>query len=716
MFDTLRVTPVVIDAALSVSPGARSVTVAAGAASVADFATITLTGSDGWWQPWTASHKANWLGISNPTGSGSSTLNWSRNPSGLAPGVYVDTISVSVPSINASARIFDTLRISAVPVTIAVSPIAHSVVLQQGSVAPADFASVTLSGTAAPATAWSAVHRGSWLNLTSSSGTGSGTVAWTRNVAALAAGTYVDTIVVSAVGVSSAAMIYDSVRISAAPVPLHIAVAPGGRNTSVQQGQAASGDQAFITLTGTGASTTAWTASNTRAWLSLTNPAGTGSTTLVWTRNASGLNPGVYIDTISVRALGATGSPALVIDTLSITAIPVPLHIVASSASRVAAVEAGQQPPSDQVFVSITGTSSQSASWTATNHHSWLALTASSGIGNGPLAWTRASGLSAGLYVDTITVVVTGAPGATATVIDSLTVRAAAVPLVVAVGPSSHAVSITQGSAAPGDNASVVVTGDGSNVAGWSAQSSASWVTLTGASGVGSGTVRWNRSTTALAAGMHVDTITITVPGSSNGSVAVYDSVRVTALQAPAGVIAIEPKGRKSRVLRSNGFTNSVATLVDSAMVVGDADEPAGDSWVATASSARLQMLRPVGSINTSVIWQRVSSSPAEGLDVDTVVVVLQRDASVQTQFIDSLQVVDVAAPDPQSAVSQLFGGTSLTDDQRVLLDQLGNHNGRYDLGDFLAWVQRAGIKLTSAMSAQLRVLGAPSGAPKAKH
>ena len=330
MFDTLRVTQAVIDAALNVSPGARSVAVKLESPGVADFATITLTGSDGWWQPWTASHKANWLGISNPTGSGSSTLNWSRNPSGLAPGVYVDTISVGVPSINASARIFDTLRISAVPVTIAVSPIAHSVVLQQGWVPPADFASVTLSGTAAPATAWSTVHRGSWLNLTSSSGTGSGTVAWTRNVAALAAGTYVDTIVVSAVGVSSAAMIYDSVRISAAPVPLHIAVAPGGRNTSVQQGQAASGDQAFITLTGTGASTTAWTASNTRAWLSLTNPAGTGSTTLVWTRNASGLNPGVYIDTISVRALGATGWPALVIDTLSITAIPVPLHLVAS--------------------------------------------------------------------------------------------------------------------------------------------------------------------------------------------------------------------------------------------------------------------------------------------------------------------------------------------------------------------------------------------------
>ncbi len=41
----------------------------------------------------------------------------------------------------------------------------------------------------------------------------------------------------------------------------------------------------------------------------------------------SGLAVGSYVDTLTITATGATGSPFLVFDTLTITATPVPLTL-----------------------------------------------------------------------------------------------------------------------------------------------------------------------------------------------------------------------------------------------------------------------------------------------------------------------------------------------------------------------------------------------------
>ena len=58
-------------------------------------------------------------------------------------------------------------------------------------------------------------------------------------------------------------------------------------------------------------------------------------------------------------------------------------------------------------------------------------------------------------------------------------------------------------------------------------------------------------------------------------------------------------------------------------------------------------------------------------------------------------------APVPTTAVvSQLLAGTGLTTGQQADLDQLGNANGRFDLGDFLAWVNATGAPLTTEQRA----------------
>ena len=99
------------------------------------------------------------------------------------------------------------------------------------------------------------------------------------------------------------------------------------------------------------------------------------------------------------------------------------------------------------------------------------------------------------------------------TVIDTLSITAAPVPLTMALSPLSRNAAAQVNTAAPGDNAAVTLAGDNSTTTAWTAAKRKAWTTLTTASGTGSGTVAWSRSTTGLAVGTYVDTITVTVAG-----------------------------------------------------------------------------------------------------------------------------------------------------------------------------------------------------------
>jgi hypothetical protein len=55
------------------------------------------------------------------------------------------------------------------------------------------------------------------------------------------------------------------------------------------------------------------------------------------------------------------------------------------------------------------------------------------------------------------------------------------------------------------------------------------------------------------------------------------------------------------------------------------------------------------------------------------------------------------------AAAQLLQGGSRLSNDQRALLDGVGNRNGSYDLGDFLAWVDRNGINLSASLMQELQ-------------
>jgi len=72
-----------------------------------------------------------------------------------------------------------------------------------------------------------------------------------------------------------------------------------------------------------------------------------------------------------------------------------------------------------------------------------------------------------------------------------------------------------------------------------------------------------------------------------------------------------------------------------------------------------------------------------------TIILPMGRPYTVRAVFLETFSTAQV--------VAQLLNESStLTAPQLADLDQLGNNNGGFDLGDFLAWVQATGAPLTA--------------------
>lgn len=209
---------------LTVTPRSFLIPLAVGASAPDGASTVSLTGNWAQSKKWTATKTKPWTTMIVASGKGSGTVKWRRNIAGLAAGLYIDTITVTALwAAGSPARIIDSLQVggsSVTPVTIAVTPSSIAVQTTVGIAAPTGSAQVLLSGTGASSTTWTATKRKSWTTLVTSAGSGSGPLTWTRNTAALAAGIYVDTLTISAMGASgSPARIIDTVRIAAASTP-----------------------------------------------------------------------------------------------------------------------------------------------------------------------------------------------------------------------------------------------------------------------------------------------------------------------------------------------------------------------------------------------------------------------------------------------------------------------------------------------------------------
>ncbi len=232
---------------------------------------VTVTGSPSGCQggSWSASGNGSWLTVSptSGSGSGSATVSWTQNTS----------TSARSSSAAIAGNSFNVTQAGSTPLTCTsffISPTGANPSTNSGS----QFVTVTGSPSGCQGGSWSASSNGSWLTVspTSGSGSGSATVSWTQNTSTSARSSSA-TIAGNSFNVTQAG--------STSPTCTSFFISPAGVNPS-----AGTGSQ-FVTVTGSpsGCQGGSWSASGNGSWLTVspTGGSGSGSLTVAWTQNAS---------------------------------------------------------------------------------------------------------------------------------------------------------------------------------------------------------------------------------------------------------------------------------------------------------------------------------------------------------------------------------------------------------------------------------------------
>lgn len=280
----------------------------------------------------------------------------------------------------------------------------------------------------------------------------------------------------------------------------------------------------------------------TAYWIGLLNPA-TGTGTLRWRDHAGGTGGaeqtsptgpldalpaawttgGRYTDgPVSGYAFGApSGVPA----TPAVGASPTSLAI--------SAVAGGGNPAARTL--GITNTGGGTLNFTISDDAPWLSVTPTSGTAPQNLSVSvDTTGLAAGTYNGTISITAPGAVGSPTSVPVTLTVSAAATP-VLAVAPASLTFSSVAGSSSPAP-ASLAISNAGGGSLGYTAVDDAAWLSVAPGTGTAPSTVTATVNTSGLMAGIYTANITITAAGASGSPKTV--PVTLTVSPASSGTLA----------------------------------------------------------------------------------------------------------------------------------------------------------------------------------
>ncbi len=254
------------------------------------------------------------------TRTGSSTLAYWFLASGLGDGTYIDTLRIDVPGATPSTYlVVDTVTlVSSGNVGVQFGPRRAALTLPVGALPQLDSVQVQLSGLQAE---WTAFNRRADGRVLRSNGSNNDWILWHR--APTVVGRTIDTIFVNIPGLAQQRIVDTLFGVN---VPLTLTVSRRGMRGVVTLGSLPRVDSVRVGVMSTVGVSTNWTASApTRIRLhqrdAFTSIA-TGRTGdfLRWSRNQRLMEPGRYIDTLTITVPGAIGSPFLVIDTTDVMA------------------------------------------------------------------------------------------------------------------------------------------------------------------------------------------------------------------------------------------------------------------------------------------------------------------------------------------------------------------------------------------------------------
>lgn len=192
---------------------------AGGSNPAAQSFTVSNTGSGT--LAWTAGDNATWLTVSPASGTNTGTVSATVNLTGLAAGTYSGTITVAATGAT-SKTLPVSFTVNAAPTATPVIGLSTANLAFTGTAGGTNPTnqSFTISNTGGGTLTWTAGANASWLTLSPTTGTNTGTVMAAVNLTGLAAGTYSGTITVAATGAASK------------PLPVSLTVNPGTTTAS----------------------------------------------------------------------------------------------------------------------------------------------------------------------------------------------------------------------------------------------------------------------------------------------------------------------------------------------------------------------------------------------------------------------------------------------------------------------------------------------------
>ncbi|MFW9842851.1 MAG: hypothetical protein ACFFES_18340, partial [Candidatus Thorarchaeota archaeon] len=469
---------------------------------------LSITNAGGGTLNWTAATSfGTWLSLLPTSGTGDATVTLSFTVSGLTAGTYADTITVSDPAAdNTPQKAIVTVTVEEPPPTIAVNPTSFAYTITEGNAIPDT--QVAITNTGGGTLNWTVSNVTAWLTLNPTSGSGDATVVVSFDVAGVPAGTYHDTITVSdPAAINDPITVPVMVTITAAPVPV-ISVSPTSFTFDAEEGGANPPDQ-ILSITNIGEGTLAWTVTSSAGWLSLDPTSGTGDGSVTLSVDNTGLADGVYYDTIVVADPAASNSPVAVPVMLTIEAQP---ELSVTPASIDITATEGDAIPSETITVINAG--GGVLTWTASNLTGWITLTPTSGGNDDTLITVDfdITGITEGLYYDTITVSSPEAVNSPQAVAVTLTVETP--PPTIALDPVLIELSAIEGGAIPDEQ--ITVSNIGGGTLNWTATNQTGWITLDPTGGTGDGIITLSIDITGVGPGLYADTISVSDPAATN--------------------------------------------------------------------------------------------------------------------------------------------------------------------------------------------------------
>lgn len=369
---------------------------------------------------------------------------------------------------------------------------------------------------------WTASEDIPWLTLNTYSGSAPSTVTVNIDISGVSAGTYEQDITIASPGATGSPQTV-TVTLNVAAPPPEIALMPESFAFEVVQGEKATLYDT-LNITNNGGGDLNWTAAKLQSWLTLNPTSGTAPSDMELQVISDGLTAGVYYDTITVNATGATNTPQEVPVTLTVTEPAPEISVAPATLDFNATVGGGN--PADQLFA-VSNTGGQTLNYNLAKTQAWLTVDPTSGsLGSGASDDITASiditGLAAGVYTDTVTV--TGnAANSPQKVAINLTLNEA--PAAISVDPAEFTFDVTVGGN-PADQTMDITNGGGGTL-DFTLSKLQDWLTLDPTSGTAPSTITLSVSSSSMAVGVYYDTITVAAAGATNTPVEVPVTLNV---------------------------------------------------------------------------------------------------------------------------------------------------------------------------------------------